>query len=749
MSNRKSKPQYKVVTTEEFPNVWKNDIYDKAIVPLFRFLDNGENIVFTNIYIEVYSTCYSLCIQDNPNFSSNLYNKYSEVIIYYLTEHVLPHLSMFDNEQLLTQFINKYNDHWLLTKWLNDFMLFVDRFYVKSTIVNGKPLKHLNDVSCDLYKEYLFEKIHMKIFVIINKLINDYRDGMLIDFKLIHQCIDIYESVGNNEHEIYDKYFMEHFNVSSQQYYRNLSQKWINEENVQTIFMNIENKIIDETNIVMKCLNVRTLINLKPIMDKSFIVDNADYLLNHPTNGLIYMMNNDMNVDLKRLFSLCEKHNDIILIISNILKNDIINKSDIIIENRIERLNTPDKTKTDIINDSIYIDDLINIHNKYNNIILNNFNDNTDCKNALFKAFLSIMNKETLKTNTVYILVSYADKILRGSGDKLDETQIEDILNNMITLSGYLTDKDIFEETYRNYFAKRLLNQKSINDDIEKQVISKMKMKYGSQYTAKIEGMINDLKFSTEIDENFNSLNLNTDIQFNVQVLTNGFWPSFFKSNITLPPILSNALQIFNTYYMTHNNSKKLTFIPSLGTVLLKGTIKNKTYEFVVSTLQAVVLMYFNNNEPKDFNYIANATSIHIDVLKRILHSLACGKFKLLKKTNSTSSKTIEQTDTFEINNDFTEKLRKLKIPIPSLDDIVDKKSTIEEDRSFAIDACIVRIMKSRKTLQHHTLISEVMVQLKFFQPNIKSIKKRIESLIDREYLERNDEDSNLYKYLA
>ena len=35
------------------------------------------------------------------------------------------------------------------------------------------------------------------------------------------------------------------------------------------------------------------------------------------------------------------------------------------------------------------------------------------------------------------------------------------------------------------------------------------------------------------------------------------------------------------------------------------------------------------------------------------------------------------------------------------------------------------------------------------FQPDFKVIKKRIEDLIDREYLERDRDNANLYRYLA
>ena len=59
------------------------------------------------------------------------------------------------------------------------------------------------------------------------------------------------------------------------------------------------------------------------------------------------------------------------------------------------------------------------------------------------------------------------------------------------------------------------------------------------------------------------------------------------------------------------------------------------------------------------------------------------------------------------------------------------------------IDAAIVRVMKTRKSLSHKLLVSELLTQLKFPMKQ-SDLKKRIESLIDREYLERDRENPNV-----
>ena len=67
----------------------------------------------------------------------------------------------------------------------------------------------------------------------------------------------------------------------------------------------------------------------------------------------------------------------------------------------------------------------------------------------------------------------------------------------------YLSDKDVFERYYKGHLAKRLLLGRSVSHDAERQMLGKLKVECGHQFTQKLEGMFNDMKLSVETMEGY------------------------------------------------------------------------------------------------------------------------------------------------------------------------------------------------------------------------------------------------------
>jgi len=267
--------------------------------------------------------------------------------------------------------------------------------------------------------------------------------------------------------------------------------------------------------------------------------------------------------------------------------------------------------------------------------------------------------------------------------------------------------------------------------------------------------MFNDMRLSTEMSAAFKEyLEKSTNpaanklsLDASVTVLTSTFWPMNLSASpkCIMPTNVTQACKSFEHFYFDRHSGRRLTWQPQMGSADIRAFFKKGKHLLNVSTYAMVVLLLFNTNDTLSWEDIKNHTQIADQDLKRTLQSLACAKYKILVK--SSKGKDILADDSFSFNHDFTCNMARIKIQALAsrVENDGERKNTqdkVDEERKHQIEASVVRIMKDRKTMEHNLLISEVTKQLSSrFMPSPVMIKKRIEALIDREYLERSAED--------
>lgn len=204
-------------------------------------------------------------------------------------------------------------------------------------------------------------------------------------------------------------------------------------------------------------------------------------------------------------------------------------------------------------------------------------------------------------------------------------------------------------------------------------------------------------------------------VDLNVNVLSASAWPSYPDVAVEVPKSIQAATAGFEAHYKNKHSGRRLAWKHGLAHCQLKATYPKGKKEIVVSAFQAVVLLEFNGRDPNDpvsYSEIQGASNLDDTELKRTLQSLACAKYRVLSK--DPKGRDVNTTDTFTINENFSDPKYRIKInQIQAKETKQENKETHERvaaDRNFETQAAIVRIMKSRKTITHAELISEVIV---------------------------------------
>nr|CCA24215.1 PREDICTED: hypothetical protein isoform 2 [Albugo laibachii Nc14]CCA26937.1 Putative cullin putative [Albugo laibachii Nc14] len=754
-----------MITLEEG---WDHEIKPKAIDVLLDILDRGfENVhegpFPPKVFMPIYTTCYNMCTQRSPyNYSEQLYKLHGETFDDYLEKKVLPSLQQTHDEYFLQQLVKRWENHKIMNQWMYKFFMYLNRYYVKH-----HALPTLEEAGMQSFYRVIFQKVATRAKSVVLQLIDKERNGELIDTAMIRNCIEIYEVMGMKSFlSVYQNYFEIEFLQSTGIFYLNKSKSWLTDDSTPLYLKRVEEALTQERQRVSRYLNASTEPKVIRKLETVLLEEAQKELIERENSGVIALMSNDKLDDLSRMFRLFSRIEHGLEPIADLVQQHITAAGNAIVCKRIQELQSG--MVKDAACDPEYIKEILFIHDKFRNLVNEQFGGNNLFQKALKDAFVDFVNKDVGSDNSAKLVSTFCDRILKTGGEKLSDEQVETYLEKVVSVFSYMIDKDLFAEIYRNQLAKRLLNQRSASTDAELLMIGKLKLRCGAQFTSKMEGMMNDLTIGTDHQQDFESFLksqckggsaqsenddalIKTDtagIEFTAQVLTTGYWPSYKILEVTMPPPMVQCMSSFKIYYDSKTSHRRLQWMHSLGNATVRASFSSgKQYDLQVTTLQAVALLLFNDEEgPFPFEILREALNLSVDVVKRTFHSLSCGKYKILTKTPP--GKTISTNDHFKLNKSFSCPMRKIRIPMASLEDSHSQKH-VEDDRSIAIEAAIVRIMKARKSLQHQQLISEVLSQLSFFRPNLKVIKRRIEALIDRDYLERDPKVENTYRYLA
>ncbi|KAM5563965.1 cullin-1 [Rosa sericea] len=726
------------------------DYMQKGITKLKRILEGLPEAQFNSEeYMMLYTTIYNMCTQKPPyDYSQQLYDKYKEAFEEYITSTVMPSLREKHDEFMLRELVQRWANHKIMVRWLSRFFHYLDRYFIAR-----RSLPALNEVGLSCFRDLVYREVNANARVAVIGLIDKEREGEQIDRALLKNVIDIFVEIGMGQMDAYEQDFEANMLNDTGDYYSRKASNWILEDSCPDYMLKAKECLRRERDRVSHYLHSSSEQKLVEKVQTELLVVYATQLLEKEHSGCRALLRDDKVEDLSRIYRLYHKITKGLDPVAAVFKQHVTAEGTALVQ-AAEDATSNQGSSGSGAQEQVLVRKIIELHDKYMAYVNDCFINHSLFHKALKEAFEVFCNKAVSGSSSAELLAGFCDNILKkGGSEKLSDEAIEETLEKVVKLLAYISDKDLFAEFYRKKLARRLLFDRSANEDHEKSILTKLKQQCGGQFTSKMEGMVTDLTVARDNQVNFeeylkNNENVSPGMDLTVTVLTTGYWPSYKSFDLNLPEEMVRCVEVFKAFYETKTKHRKLTWIYSLGTCNINGKFEPKTIELVVSTYQAALLLLFNTAERLSYSEILTQLNLTHDDLVRLLHSLSCAKYKILLKEPAT--KTISPNDNFEFNSKFTDRLRRIKIPLPPVDERKKVIEDVDKDRRYAIDAAIVRIMKSRKVLGHQQLVMECVEQLgRMFKPDIKAIKKRIEDLITRDYLERDKENPNMFKYLA
>lgn len=204
-------------------------------------------------------------------------------------------------------------------------------------------------------------------------------------------------------------------------------------------------------------------------------------------------------------------------------------------------------------------------------------------------------------------------------------------------------------------------------------------MDCGNFYTSKMEGMIRDADLWSELDSDYQSFLGTTALSFvmSCKILTLTFWPTEnYTATFEFPEQLKAGMEAFEKFYSKRHDGRKLTWCYYLGTMDLVGINFGKRMELNVPVVIGAILLLFNAKEGYTVEEITNALGLSDSYIGPYLSLIKQGKFNILSQENGV----------YHLNQSFSLKTTKAKIPFPSFASSKEKEvvnESIRKDRRF------------------------------------------------------------------
>jgi len=658
-------------------------------------------------------------------------------------------------ERFLKSLKGAWEDHQVCMGMLTDVLMYMDRVYCtdhRQPSIFAKSMGLFRDqILRTPVRQGMPTLLEVLTRIILDQIQMD-RDGEAIDQFLIKSNVYMLEGLYDSDQEVEDeKLYLRSFELeflhSSAEFYREEGERLLKESDAGTYCRHAKKRIDEENDRCRSTLSESTTPKIQRVVEDELIRHKMKGLIEMET-GVVHMVNNDKFSDLNLVFDLEARVDPRKPELTKAMQKLIMEMGTNINNNAIAASSAPaqpapatedggdgaqGKSKSGgsakAINQQTvaalkWVEEILALKDRFDHICKTSFAADQTVGTAINRSMADIIN--AFSRGSEYISLFIDDNMKKGIKNK-SEAEVDSTLEKAITILRYLSDKDIFETYYKKHLCKRLLLNKSQSIDVEKQMISRMKIELGNSFTLKLEAMFKDMTLSEELTNGYRKHVRElgdvdpTRVDLNINVLTAMTWPleAFkgatehegleSKTQVIYPPSIDRIRLGFEKFYSQRHSGRRLTWQSNMGDADIKATFpkskggRPRTHDINCSTYAMLILVLFNElpaDQSMSLEELQAQTNIPMNDLKRNLQSLAVApKTRFLVK--EPMSREINAGDKFSYNENFKSEFIKIKVGVVSAGNKVEgdkeRKETEKKNndsRGFAIEAAVVRIMK-------------------------------------------------------
>nr|XP_025741637.1 cullin-2 isoform X2 [Callorhinus ursinus] len=694
----------------DFDETWNKLLTTIKAVVMLEYVERAT-------WNDRFSDIYALCVAYPEPLGERLYTE-TKIFLENHVRHL--HKRVLESEEQVLVMYHRYWEEYskgadymdCLYRYLNtqfikkNKLTEADLQYGYGGVDMNEPLMEIGELALDMWRKLMVEPLQTILIRMLLREIKNDRGGEDPNQKVIHGVINSFVHVEQYKKKFPLKFYQEIFEspflTETGEYYKQEASNLLQESNCSQYMEKVLGRLKDEEIRCRKYLHPSSYTKVIHECQQRMVADHLQFLHAECHNIIRQEKKNDMANMYVLLRAVSTGLPHMIQELQNHIHDEGLRAT-----SNLTQENMP----------TLFVESVLEVHGKFVQLINTVLNGDQHFMSALDKALTSVVNYREPKS------VCKAPELF-----------------------------------YARMLAKRLIHGLSMSMDSEEAMINKLKQACGYEFTSKLHRMYTDMSVSADLNNKFNNFIKNQDtvidlgISFQIYVLQAGAWPltQAPSSTFAIPQELEKSVQMFELFYSQHFSGRKLTWLHYLCTGEVKMNYLGKPYVAMVTTYQMAVLLAFNNSETVSYKELQDSTQMNEKELTKTIKSLLD-----VKMINHDSEKEdIDAESSFSLNMNFSSKRTKFKITTSMQKDTPQEmeqtRSAVDEDRKMYLQAAIVRIMKARKVLRHNALIQEVISQSRArFNPSISMIKKCIEVLIDKQYIERSQASADEYSYVA